>query len=328
MYLNAASVRDLPSVDIDPDKSLCCELWQKVQRSFPDLTGFKFRLDESGGDHLVLIVDGARAFRFPRLGNHGSDLEIRVLRALARHAGIATPHYDIVDPDGQFASYFLIAGVPLTPAIFSALSAGKARVAIAEAVGLLKALHALNPRAVEPAGVCPRMWSAGQFADRLRDTRLPALASRAPELLPSIEAFLWRYRTDRAPRDVVLHGDLVSDHLLVDESTGRLTGIIDFGDVALGDPAHDLLGFWIYGEHAAVQGRPARTRRPCRKTEPPHPPGRGRRAWDAGRRRATCSGRAQGSRHRCGGSERSPARYGPARWPRACPCASPSARRA
>jgi aminoglycoside phosphotransferase (APT) family kinase protein len=180
-------------------------------------------------------------------------LEIRVLRALKRRVGIAVPDYDIADPNGHFASYLLIAGVPLTPTRFSALSADKARVAIADAVGLLRTLHALDPRAVEPAGVWPRIWSAGQFADRLRDTRLPALASRAPELLPSIEAFLRRYRTDRAPRDVVLHGDLVSDHLLVDESTGRLTGIIDFGDVALGDPAHDLLGFWAYGEHAAVQ---------------------------------------------------------------------------
>ena len=39
-------------------------------------------------------------------------------------------------------------------------------------------------------------------------------------------------------------GDLVRDHLLVDEHTGHLTGIIDFSDVALGDPAQDFLGFW------------------------------------------------------------------------------------
>ena len=253
MYLNTASVLDLPSVDIDYGKALCCELWQKAQRAFPGQTGSSVRLDQSGGDHFVLIVDEARAFRFPHPGGHGPDLEIKVLRALRRHAEIATPDYDIIDPDGQFASYLLIAGVPLTPTRFSALSADNVRIAIADVVDLLKTLHALDPRAVEPPGVWPRMWSAGQFADRLRDTRLPALASWAPELLPSIEAFLWRYRSDQPPCDVLLHGDLVSDHLLVDEATGRLTGIIDFSDVALGDPAHDLLGFWAYGEHAAVQ---------------------------------------------------------------------------
>jgi aminoglycoside phosphotransferase (APT) family kinase protein len=253
MYLKAAFLPGLMAADVDADSVLRCELWRQVQCSFPGLAGTRLRLDQGGGDHLVLIVDATRAFRFPRPGKHGLDLEIRVLRALGRRVRIAVPSYDLVDPNGRFASYLLIAGVPLTPVRFSALTNDNARSAIAQAVGLLKTLHALDPSAVEPVDTWPRMWSADQFADQLRDARLAALASRAPELLPAIEAFLWRYQTDRAPRDVVLHGDLVSDHLLVDEFTGRLTGIIDFSDVALGDPAHDLLGFWAYGERAATQ---------------------------------------------------------------------------
>ena len=253
MYLEAASLPGLLAAGVDADSILRCELWHHVQCSFPGLAGTSFRLDQAGGDHLVLIVDGTRAFRFPRLGKHGPDLEIRVLRALRQQAGIAVPNYDIVDPNGRFASYLLIAGVPLTPARLATLSAEKARAAIAEAVRLLKTLHALDPNAVDPANIWPRMWSADQFAERLWGTRLAVLTSRAPELLTVVEAFLRRYRTDRAPRSVVLHGDLVSDHLLVNQSTGRLTGIIDFSDVALGDPAHDLLGFWAYGERAATQ---------------------------------------------------------------------------
>ncbi len=67
-----------------------------------------------------------------------------------------------------------------------------------------------------------------------------------------IEHFLSRYRAGIVAHEVVLHGDLVGDHLLVDEHTGRLTGIIDFSDVALGDPAHDFLGFWSYGASVAA----------------------------------------------------------------------------
>jgi aminoglycoside phosphotransferase (APT) family kinase protein len=40
--------------------------------------------------------------------------------------------------------------------------------------------------------------------------------------------------------------------LLIDPSTSSLAGIIDFGDVALGDPAQDLLGFWNYGPAAVA----------------------------------------------------------------------------
>lgn len=50
-----------------------------------------------------------------------------------------------------------------------------------------------------------------------------------------------------------MHGDLVPEHILLDEKTGQLSGIIDFGDVALGDPAQDFLGFWTYGEDTACR---------------------------------------------------------------------------
>ncbi|WP_174298595.1 phosphotransferase family protein [Sphingomonas bacterium] len=244
-------------VDAGDDRILLRQLWARVRRAFPDLAGSRFRLDQDGGDHLLLIVDERRAFRFPRPGRHGLDLEIAILRDLGRAGRIPVPDYDIVAPDGSFASYLLLPGVPLTPSRFAALSADRADDAIGDAVTLLTSLHAIDPRSIGPVEVWPRMWSPNQFADRLRRIRLPLLVERVPTLIASIEDFLRRYRDDRAPREVVVHGDLVGDHLLVDRHAGRLTGIIDFGDVALGDPAHDFLGFWEYGARAATRAAAA-----------------------------------------------------------------------
>ena len=42
--------------------------------------------------------------------------------------------------------------------------------------------------------------------------------------------------------EVLLHADLLPEHLLLSESTQRLTGVIDWGDVALGAPAIDFAG--------------------------------------------------------------------------------------
>jgi aminoglycoside 2''-phosphotransferase len=44
---------------------------------------------------------------------------------------------------------------------------------------------------------------------------------------------------------VLLHGDLSPDHVLYDG--GRVTAIIDFGDLMIGDPARDFL--WIYEDY-------------------------------------------------------------------------------
>ncbi len=255
MYLDSASSPSPPIdgvTEADADSILKNRLWRRIRTAFPDLPGSKFRLEQTGGDHLLLIVDEQRAFRFPRPGKHGLDLERAVLERLGACARIAIPRYDIVDPGGCFASYLLIPGASLTFARFSALSSVQAQGVIGDAVTLLKSLHGLDFQKFESPGAWPRMWSSGQFADRLRKDRLPMLFGRVPTLSVPVECFLRRYQHDQAPREVVLHGDLVGDHLLVDGDTGCLTGIIDFSDIALGDPAHDLLGFWSYGVSAAT----------------------------------------------------------------------------
>lgn len=255
MYLDPAS-SSLPLVggtDIaGVEDQVEQRLWRQVRSAYPGLPGSAFRLEQGGGDHLLLIVNEKRAFRFPRPGKHGLDLERAVLRLLGQRTRIAIPDYDIVDPNGCFASYLLVPGVSLTPVRFSALPANQAYGLIRDAVRLLTTLHGIASHEVQPLEAWPRMWSVGQFADRLQQHRLPVLADRVPTLAAPIERFLERYRAGRAFREVVLHGDLVGDHLLVDEHDGRLTGVIDFSDVALGDPAHDLLGFWAYGASAAA----------------------------------------------------------------------------
>ncbi|GAF12393.1 kanamycin kinase [Bacillus sp. JCM 19046] len=46
----------------------------------------------------------------------------------------------------------------------------------------------------------------------------------------------------------LVHGDLTSSNLLYDQEGGRLTGIIDFTDAMIGDPAIDIAGFyWDFG---------------------------------------------------------------------------------
>ncbi|MGV9677832.1 phosphotransferase [Nocardia sp. NPDC003482] len=49
------------------------------------------------------------------------------------------------------------------------------------------------------------------------------------------------------PADTVVHGDLGPDHVLVEGD--RLTGVIDFGDAHVGDPAIDL-AWALYGTPA------------------------------------------------------------------------------
>ena len=44
------------------------------------------------------------------------------------------------------------------------------------------------------------------------------------------------------------HGDLGGENIRYDPATNRVTGIIDFGSAAMGDPAVDFAGLSWYGE--------------------------------------------------------------------------------
>lgn len=43
-----------------------------------------------------------------------------------------------------------------------------------------------------------------------------------------------------------LHGDFSPDNVMVDPRTGRLTGVIDWGNAAIGDPAVDFVGLVLW----------------------------------------------------------------------------------
>jgi aminoglycoside phosphotransferase (APT) family kinase protein len=56
----------------------------------------------------------------------------------------------------------------------------------------------------------------------------------------ALEAFLAAAAPPAAPRRVLSHNDLGIEHVLVDPATCEVTGVIDWSDTALVDPARDL----------------------------------------------------------------------------------------
>ena len=45
----------------------------------------------------------------------------------------------------------------------------------------------------------------------------------------------------------LIHNDLGDEHILIDPQLHTVSGVIDWGDIALGDPAKDFSGLWTYG---------------------------------------------------------------------------------
>jgi len=118
------------------------------------------------------------------------------------------------------------------------------------AIDLAHFVAALQRIAV-PAGLTPEMLPGGRGEPlTARDARVrAAIAALHGRLDTSAALAVWEAALAAPPwpgRPVWLHGDLQAGNLLAVQ--GRLSAVIDFGCLGLGDPACDVMAAWLHLE--------------------------------------------------------------------------------
>jgi aminoglycoside 2''-phosphotransferase len=232
-----------------------------IRRSFPDVAAARLELMPHpgwGGDSDAWLVDGRWIFRFPRSADVARCLAVEVclLPRISAALPAQIPRFDYVARDAKdrpsFVGYEAIPGQPLRA---EALRALPARVVehLAEQVGdFLRALHATPAEVAVRCGVDRPTGSPRQRTERwlrqVESTVFPALDGEERDWVERRfrDALAETSRFAFAP--VVCHGDLSSDHLLIDPGGRGLAGVIDFGDVTIGDPAGEFTWREEYGE--------------------------------------------------------------------------------
>jgi aminoglycoside phosphotransferase (APT) family kinase protein len=224
-----------------------------VSDQFPELEVHTLRLVGEGFDNSVWVVDDEWAFRFPRR-NLAVPLVARELVVLARVAPlvpVAVPVPAFVGTESElfprpFFGHRILPGVEA--AQMSLMDADRVRLGI-EVARFLRALHAPETKeAVDGAGVLPvdpNRRADMPFRAAMARDRLARLTDLAPDVTRAADQIL-ADAAGLAPsaNDSIVHGDLHGRHVLVDR--GELSGVIDWGDVCVGDPAIDLQLFWSF----------------------------------------------------------------------------------
>ncbi|MGE0490393.1 MAG: phosphotransferase [Vulcanimicrobiota bacterium] len=220
------------------DKTLAGRL---IGQQFPELAGHELAEFGQGWDNTAYLVGGRGVFRFPRrqLAVELLDNEIRWLPSVAEALGeprLSTPVW-VGRPSPEFPWPF--AGYALVPGQTVDRWAGPAaeREALAEDFGdFLGRLHQLVVPDALPTDPCRRFGREGRYPEA--SSRLEYLVARGyldrrAEWLEMLEVEL-----EPAAPTVFLHGDLYSRHLVVEG--GRLSGVIDWGDLHQGRCSTDL----------------------------------------------------------------------------------------
>ena len=206
----------------------------------------------SGVDNIAYEVNSELIVRFPREVDPARraalvEREARLLAAVAVISPLPVPEPRFIDATEGCLAYRRLLGEPL---LLFAQTASAAPIGTALG-GLLTALHGAPIRSL--AGLVDldttplTDWRDEAAAHYMAVAAEIPIAHRGP-----IEAFLDAPPPQDTYVPVFSHHDLGAEHVLVDPATWAVTGVIDWADAAIGDPAYDFGMIWRDLGSAAV----------------------------------------------------------------------------
>ena len=203
------------------------------------------------GDRLVLKL-------YPTVSAPDSVTEARALDYLNGRLPVATPELVACGEYENGWRYVLMSQLPgiELAAAWPAIPRPQQDRVVSEAGEMLAALHGLDPEPLHPV-LGPADWAgflAGQRArarERQREVKLPDL------WLGQIEGFLESVPLAPGRERVLLHTEVMREHLVVSPGTWTLSGLLDFEQAMTGDRAYEFAaaGLWIPSGDPRLLGR-------------------------------------------------------------------------
>jgi aminoglycoside 2''-phosphotransferase len=226
---------------------------KRIRDAFPDLKWMRHRKVHDGIGHTVIILDNEIVFRFEDGVDEGNLLRERtILRAIkSKVNSLPIPDYTFIPKLPNFAGYKAIQGTRLSPWRFARLSKSS-RVNAAKKIGtFLGELHAIPVSEMKDLGVSSENdWkSAKGRGARAEKT----FRKNGHTLKPKIQKLFKKWIEESHKKQyewtpVFAHCDFWDKHIYHNPGSGQLTGIIDWEDITIMDPAKDFSGLWVYGE--------------------------------------------------------------------------------
>jgi aminoglycoside phosphotransferase (APT) family kinase protein len=201
----------------------------------------------TGTVHALFRLGSELVVRLPRIASGVPSLEKEVewLPRLAEHLPLAVPEpVAIGGPDD---------GYPWTWAVYRWLDGDIATAdriddfedAATRLATFVTALQQLDTRGGPPPG--PHNWNKGEPLVRRDAATRAAIGELAGDIDVAATSAAWEAALAAEASDrlrVWIHADLFETNLLARD--GRLSAVLDFGCLAVGDPASDLTPAWTY----------------------------------------------------------------------------------
>lgn len=226
-----------------------------IKGYYPKISPETVKLFDDGYDHYVLLVDNL-AFRFPRSKNHGKKdrAENIFLKEFAKTSPVPVQEMENrIDPKTGigYQTYKFIPGIPLSKELTETFSEEELTSIATDMGKFLTKLHSFpltEARAMKLDELDPKTyWQHFEnLLEKIKDLIFPLISKTEREWIEKLFLDYVDLTKDNPFKVTVTHSDLLEEHIIVDEKTHKLNGIIDFS-LRIADPANDFKYFDRYG---------------------------------------------------------------------------------
>lgn len=235
-----------PEADIEITEKFVRNL---VTTQFPEFSEHSISFLSEGFDNANFRLGDSLMIRLPRrtLGAELVKSEIEWLPKLEHQLPISVPApIKIGKPSEAYPwSWSIVSFFEGNSALYESISESE----IEKLVHFLKVLHHVNPSGApsNPYRGVPLSSRDQDVKNRIKEIEQNGIA------VPSPIKNLWEMAIAEPidSKPCLIHGDLHPNNIVVKD--GEIQAIIDWGDVTKGDPATDLVSFWMLIEDSELR---------------------------------------------------------------------------
>jgi len=230
-----------------------------IENAFTSLKVTAIESIGKGWNSAAYRINGEYVFRFPKHADASEMVqrEIGLLPKIESRLNLCVPHIEYIGkPTKEFDKYFVgykeIRGTELTREGFDKLSDNVKDKLTQALVEFLFILHKTRLEDIETYNLRRQDFKADYAAaiEEAEKSVFPLLSSQEGNCVRRLYDDYLNESENFEYRPVLLHNDLSMGHVIFDEGTQEISGIIDWRDIGIGDPDYDLM--YLYDDLGEV----------------------------------------------------------------------------